>query len=308
MSSSTELQGTPQALLEDSIQAFIVEIKEVRGLSPHTAQAYVSDLEAYRDWGERNQIDLLTITYRVLRLYLSELDAAHYARTTVARKLACLRAFYRYLTEKGVIEQDPASFLQSPKLPKRLPKALSAEEREALFATLTTDNPVGIRDAALLELLYASGARVSEVAGLTRSSVNFNRGFALVRGKGSKERYVPLHSLALSRLRHYLDEARPCWETQASGDALFLSTRGNPLSDDAIRRIVKKQVIQAGITREVSPHSLRHTFATDLLNEGLDLRSVQELLGHANLSTTQIYTHLSTARLKEIYRQAHPRA
>ncbi|MCL2332889.1 MAG: tyrosine recombinase XerC [Actinomycetia bacterium] len=285
---------------DDHVAAFLRELKELRGLSEHTVTSYASDLAAYADWGERNQINLATINYRSLRGYLAELDAARYARTTIARKMACLRAFYGFLVEKGVLEQSPAELLQSPKLPRRLPKALAHDELQQLLEAVNEQTPAGIRDSALLEFLYATGARVSEVAGLKVADIDDDFGRVLLRGKGNKERYVPLHPLALAKLRDY---------TRGRGAGpVFLSTRGNALSADAIRRIVARYAKLAGITAKLSPHSLRHTFATDLLNEGLDLRSVQELLGHANLSTTQIYTHLSTRRLQEVYRQAHPRA
>ncbi len=285
---------------DDHITAFLRELKDVRGLSAHTVSSYASDLAAYVDWGERNQIDLNAISYRSLRGYLAELDAAHYERTTIARKMACLRAFYGFLVEKGVLEQSPAELLQSPKLPRRLPKALAGDELQRLLEAVDEQTATGLRDSTLLEVLYATGARVSEIAGLKLPDVDYDSGRVLLRGKGAKERYVPLHPLALAKLRDYAGDR--------SAGPLFLSTRGNALTADAIRRIVARYAKIAGVTVKISPHSLRHTFATDLLNEGLDLRSVQELLGHANLSTTQIYTHLSTKRLQEVYRQAHPRA
>jgi len=298
--------------IDAQVTAFLTELRDVRGLSEHTVISYTSDLAAYADWGERNRYDLLTINYRSLRGYLAELDAARYERTTIARKMACLRAFYAFLVEKGLIEQSPAELLQSPKLPRRLPKALAADELQRLLDAVDEQTPAGKRDSALLEFLYATGARVSEAAGVTAPDIDYDSGRVHLFGKGSKERYVPLHPLALAKLRDYEAQVRPALllhNGQASAPAaLFLSTRGNALSADAIRRIVHRYGVQAGITATFSPHSLRHTFATDLLNEGLDLRSVQELLGHANLSTTQIYTHLSTRRLQEVYHQAHPRA
>ena len=287
--------------LDDHISAFLRELQEVRGLSAHTVNSYASDLAAYVDWGERNQVDLMTIRYRSLRGYLAELDAARYERTTVARKMACLRAFYGFLLEKGLVAQNPAELLRSPKLPRRLPRALATDELQRLLDAVDESTAVGLRDSALLEFLYATGARVSEAAGLRAEDIDYDAGRVLLRGKGDKERYVPLHPLALDKLKG----AGPLSRTAGP---VFLSTRGNPLSADAIRRIVARYAKIAGTSAKISPHSLRHTFATDLLNEGLDLRSVQELLGHVNLSTTQIYTHLSTSRLRDVYRQAHPRA
>ncbi|MCL2882605.1 MAG: tyrosine recombinase XerC [Coriobacteriia bacterium] len=300
--------------IDAQTSAFLAELRGVRGLSQHTVSAYASDLAAYADWGERNRYDLLTIDYRSLRGYLAELDAAAYERTTIARKMACLRAFYVFLTEKGLIERNPAELLQSPKLGRRLPKALDSDELQRLLGAVDESTPSGQRDSALLEFLYATGARVSEVAAVTVADIDYDSGRVRLMGKGSKERYVPLHPLALAKLRDYEAQVRPellAHNTKATSPlpgGLFLSTRGNALSSDAIRRIVHRYGLLAGIAPTFSPHSLRHTFATDLLNEGLDLRSVQELLGHANLSTTQIYTHLSTRRLQEAYHQAHPRA
>lgn len=299
------------AVIDGAITGFLSELRDVRGLSGHTVTSYASDLAAYADWGERNRLDLITISYRSLRGYLAELDAARYARTTIARKMACLRAFYAYLSEKGLIEENPAELLQSPKLARCLPRALDGDELQRLLDAVDDTTPAGIRDSALLEFLYATGARVAEVAGLVCADIDYDFGRVLLRGKGSKERYVPLHPLALAKLRDYEAGARAQLSAHASGTAvpaLFLSTRGNALSSDAIRRIVRRCATLAGITTTPSPHSLRHTFATDLLNQGLDLRSVQELLGHANLSTTQIYTHVSTQRLQEVYHQAHPRS
>jgi len=302
---AAELSSDRQAEL---IDAFLVELN-TRGLSTRTITAYASDLAAFVDWGKRQQVDLLTISFRVLRLYLAELNAAQYARTTVARKMACLRTFYAFLLTKNVVQSNPAELLQSPRLPHRLPKALATDELQRLLDSVDESTPGGQRDSALLEFLYASGARVSEVAALEVRSIDYDTGQVKLLGKGNKERYVPLHPLALSKLQQYVRDTRPqLLRAGAYPTALFLSTRGNPLSDNAIRRIVHHYGTKAGISPTFSPHSLRHTFATDLLGEGLDLRSVQELLGHADLSTTQIYTSISIDRLREVYRQAAPRA
>ncbi|MCL2654159.1 MAG: tyrosine recombinase XerC [Coriobacteriia bacterium] len=304
--------------IDTQITAFLTELRDIRGLSEHTVTSYASDLAAYADWGERNQYDLMDIDYRNLRGYLAELDAARYARTTIARKMACLRAFYAFLAEKDLRELSPAELLQSPKLGRHLPKALNNDELQGLLDVVDESTLAGQRDSALLEFLYATGARVSEAAGIVHADIDYDSGRVRLLGKGSKERFVPLHPLALTKLRDYEAQVRPALLAKQSKTplptlaptpaALFLSTRGNALSADAIRRIVHRYATLAGITVTLSPHSLRHSFATDLLDEGLDLRSVQELLGHANLSTTQIYTHLSARRLKEVYHQAHPRA
>ncbi|MCL2403818.1 MAG: tyrosine-type recombinase/integrase, partial [Coriobacteriia bacterium] len=206
---------------------------------------------------------------------------------------------------------NPAQLLQTPKLEKALPNTLSENELNSMLDVHDLSTHEGLRDSALLELLYASGGRVSEIADLRLDDLKLDQGVARVQGKGGKDRYVPLHHLAIDKLQSYLTTARPAFLTAkvaSNSETVFLSTRGNALSDDAIRRIVKKSAKLAGINRSVTPHSFRHSFATDLLNNGADLRSVQELLGHANLSTTQVYTHLSSKRLQRVHQQAHPRA
>lgn len=279
----------------------------VRNMSVHTIRAYRADLNAYVSWATRNEVHPLGPTHRELRGYLGELDAARYARSTIARKMACLRSFFGYLVEQGDIEVDPTVMLSNPKQGRRLPRVVSTADVERLIDTPDITDPVGLRDSTLLELLYASGMRVSELCSLTASNVNLRAHFATVLGKGSKERIVPLHPLACSKLTTWLRDGRPTMDPKPEVHTLFVSTRGNRLSEDAVRRIVRHYAKVAGIEGDLSPHGLRHTFATDLLNEGADLRTVQELLGHANLSTTQIYTHVSAARLREVHRQSHPR-
>lgn len=286
---------------------FIASLTEIRGLSENTARAYNHDIQSYLDWAERAGVDPLTISHRQLRMYLSDLGASKYSRTTIARKMACLRSFFEYLITQKVIEQNPAALLSSPKLPSRLPKALPDSEVVQLLDIEFPDTPKGLRDAALLETLYASGMRVAEASSLKINDINFSAGNALVTGKGSKQRLVPIHPFALLRLRDYINQARPSLSSASSSDSLFLSTRGNPLSTDAIRRIVNQAATSAGLSAHVSPHTLRHSFATDMLNNDTDLRTVQEFLGHSNLSTTQIYTHISGRRLQDIHHRSHPR-
>ncbi|MBK5211696.1 MAG: tyrosine recombinase [Coriobacteriia bacterium] len=279
---------------------------DVRGLSSHTVSSYGSDLNSYIRWAQINDIDPVHLSHRTLRLYLSELDSASYARTTIARRMACLRSFFSFLVEEGIISQNPAVLLSSPKLPKHLPKALGAEDITALLDSVERIEPKDIRDSSILELLYASGMRVAELCDLKINDVDFRAGYATVTGKGDKQRVVPIHPFAIGKMTQWLNVGRPCFSKTPS-EYLFLSARGNKLTGDAVRRIVKKRSTEAGIRAHVTPHTLRHTFATDLLNEGADLRTVQELLGHANLSTTQIYTHVSNKRLQEVFKRTHPR-
>lgn len=290
------------------IDALLVHLANERGLSAHTVRAYSQDLRAYVDWAQRNGIDPINITHRRLRAYLAELDRAKYARSTIARRLASLRTFFDWLCERGVAASNPATVLSAPKLPQRLPHLVPEEVLETLLQEPHDESPVALRDAAVLELLYACGLRVSEVASLTLARVDLASGQLTVFGKGSKERLVPAHKLAIRRLAVYLREARPALIGRTSGESFFLSTRGNPLSEDAIRRVFRARLGAAGASLGLTPHALRHTFATHLLEGGADLRTVQELLGHVALSTTQIYTHVSVKRLRDVHRDAHPRA
>lgn len=278
----------------------------VRGLSEKTARSYLSDLKSFGVWCELQHVDPFAVTHRVLRMYFASLTNAEYARTSIARKIACLRAFYLYAQEQHLVEQNPTLLLASPKLPKRLPKALQESETAELLEVNDESSPLLQRDGAILELLYASGMRVAELCSLKISDIEFAQGYARVVGKGNKERMVPIHPLAIKRIRSWIEEGRRTFEKN-SLPYVFISSRGNQLSPDAVRRIVKKAAEHVGIPQHVTPHSLRHSFATDMLNEGVDLRTVQELLGHSTLSTTQIYTHVSNKRLKEVFKQTHPR-
>lgn len=288
------------------VDDFLRHLGQARGLSPHTVRAYATDLAAYLDWAERSDTEPLHPTHRRLRLYLGELDQAGYARTTISRRLSSLRSFFSFLVAEGFIESDPSVILSSPRLPVRLPRSVPGETMRALLDAPDPSTAVGLRDRAVLELIYATGARVAEISDLDLSDIDRASGTVRLMGKGSKERIVPVHSEALRRVDTYLREARPSLQRQTA-DALFLSTRGNRLSPDAIRRSFKTHLGSIEAELDISPHTLRHTFATDLLENGADLRSVQELLGHVALSTTQIYTHVGGKRLKRIHRSAHPR-
>ena len=219
-----------------------------------------------------------------------------------------MRSLFAYLVAEGLTASDPSSVLATPKLPSRLPRAIPDGELAALLAAPDPTTPVGLRDRAVLELLYATGARVSEVVGLELSDVDFAQGQVRLYGKGSKERIVPVYEAALASIRTYLREARPQLAKGRPESHLFLSSRGNALSADAVRRLFKRYGGQVGTGAGISPHSMRHTFATHLIESGADLRTVQELLGHVALSTTQIYTHLSMKRLQDVHSNAHPRA
>jgi integrase/recombinase XerD len=295
---------------EQLIDAFLTMLRVERNLSPHTIRAYGTDLGDFRAWMEREHLGIGDVEHRGTRRYLAEMDRARYSRTTINRRLSAIRSFFSWLVEAGHIADDPLSVVSGPKLPKRLPVTVVAQDVERLLEVSDTTTAVGRRNQAIIELFYASGARISEVAGLTVGSIDFAREQVTVFGKGSKQRIIPLHRLALCTLRDYLGFARPdlACHAKRQTDALFLTTRGTAMSADAIRKMFKQALRQAGLDEALSPHDLRHSFATDLLGNGADLRSVQEMLGHASLSTTQIYTHLSIGHLKEAHRRAHPRA
>lgn len=294
----------PQVLVD----RFLTHLSAVRGASPNTVRAYSADLARYLEWAERNSIDPIHLDHRQMRRYLAELDRARYARTTIARRFSSVRSFFAFLLAEGLAQSDPSSVLATPKLPSRLPRLIPNEAVSALLDSPEPETPTGLRDRAILELLYASGARVSEISALTLASLDLTHGQVKVMGKGSKERIIPIHKAAVKRVREYLQNGRPALCKGAESEALFLSTRGLPLSSDAIRRLFKRYLTIAGTTTSLSPHAMRHTFATHLIEGGADLRTVQELLGHVALSTTQIYTHLSMRRLQDVHRHAHPRA
>ena len=289
------------------VDAFLIHLSAERGMSPHTVRAYATDLRAYLDWAERNELDPVGLDRRQLRRYLAELDSAKYARSSIARRLSSLRTFFDYLVREDVVKNDPTTILATPKTPTRLPRGISDELLTRLLEAPDPDSATGLRDRAILELLYATGMRVGELSGLDVSSLNRASQTVIVMGKGSKERLLPLHHVAMKRLEDYLTEGRPRL-IKLDSEAMFLSTRGNRMSTDAIRRMFKRHLASVEGSDDISPHSLRHTFATHLLEGGADLRTVQELLGHVALSTTQIYTHVGGARLKKIHGDSHPRA
>lgn len=284
--------------------------------SEQTIRAYGSDLCSFAQWCSERNIPLASPTHQQIRRYLGSLDMQGLSRKTSNRHLSALKGFYQWLMIAEGRDANPAAVLQGAKQPKTLPKTIAHQDMDKLLAVYTSeeqlkeDPVIALRNQALLELLYACGLRVSEVEGLTLSRMVLDQGFVSVVGKGNKERRVPLYQKAISVLERYLAEARPQLAVHAKQpcDACFLSTRGNPLKTSAIRSVFKRALELAGLDPSLSPHAMRHSFASDLLVGGADLRSVQELLGHASLSTTQIYTHLSPDHLKDVQQRAHPRA
>lgn len=298
------------------MDAFCDALRIERNASEHTVRAYRVDLADYARWAHREGLDPVAVTHRQLRRYLGDLDQARYSRTTVNRRLSALRGFFRWLVATGEAQEDPAGILQGPKQAKNLPRHIRAADMARLLSvhgrrdadgSPREQTPVDMRNLALLEFLYACGARVSEASGLRTADVDFSRGQVKVFGKGAKERIIPLHDLALDSMKTYLHFGRAKLLNGRESPFFFVSTRGNRMGADAIRKMFKAALRAAGLDETLSPHDMRHTFATDLLEGGADLRSVQEMLGHASLSTTQIYTHLSPERLKQVHRRAHPR-
>ena len=291
------------------IGRFLRHIGGVERLSDNTVRAYSGDLQSYLDWVKRRQVDPFHVTHAELRGYLAEMSRARYSAATMNRRLSSVRDLYRWLVEEGVTTEDAAAAIVSPKRAKTLPRTLTEDEAERLLEACDGRDARDVRDRAFLELLYATGARISEVSKLDVRDVDLNQGQVRLEGKGSKTRIVPIYDLAAERVRSYVLEARPGLAAKGNTreEALFISTRGNRMSADALRTVFERRAVAAGIDRPVTPHAMRHTFATELLSGGADLRSVQTLRGHADLSTTQIYTHLTIDRMKAAARQAHPR-
>ena len=291
------------------VDRFLERMSAARGASEHTIKAYSRDLADLVGFLEGRGVTAPEgITPRALRGWLGDLDARDLARATIQRRLSAARTFLKGLVDEGRLDVNPAVGLRQRRSARHLPGVLSEEEIGRLLAAPDVSVPLGTRDRAILELMYSAGTRASETVGLDRAHLDLDRGVARVLGKGRKERLVAIGSFAKDALVEYLSDPRRPAPTTAAVDALFLSQRGTRLTTRSLENIVAKHVLAAGIHRRATPHTLRHSFATHLLDRGADLRSVQELLGHENLVTTQIYTHVSVARLAEIYEKAHPRA
>jgi len=320
----------PSIRKDPSVSHFVRYLENERNASQHTISSYVLDIEQFVrfTWGADSapphrweRADRFAA-----RKFLVEFQKAGKHASTTGRKLSSLRSFYRFLEREEYVDQNPFAGLRAPKRPRNLPEILSVDETARLLeapmkmlekAKVKEGKAAGdeaeyaaLRDAAILEVLYSTGARVSEVAGLTENNLDLLAGVAKVRGKGKKERMCPIGNPAFKALRAVIEKSHQLWPPAAreKGRHVFLNLRGTPMTSRSIERMMKKYLAEAGLSAEFSPHTLRHSFATHMLDAGADLRSVQELLGHASLSTTQIYTHVSVERLKNIYEQTHPRA
>ncbi|WP_216827996.1 tyrosine recombinase XerC [Alkalihalobacterium elongatum] len=294
------------------IDDFVFYLQVEKNCSKHTIDNYVFDINDFVKHMKDNHLDKFSsVSYLLVRNYLTALHEQKYARTSIARKISALRSLFRFLLREGKVNENPFAASYSPKVGKRLPTFMYENEIEQLFSSFNENNVLDQRDKAIIELLYSSGLRVSECCKLKIDDIDFTIGTVFVLGKGRKERYVPIGSYALDALQNYLENSRPQLLSKSKAGphpTLFLNFRGGPLTDRSIREILKKRIEKASLTMHVSPHMLRHTFATHLLNNGADLRVVQELLGHSHLSSTQIYTHVTKDRLKDVYMKHHPRA
>lgn len=291
--------------MKDHIKEFLEFIKVERGYSSNTMEAYKKDLNQFMRFAKVNKPK--EIDGKLIKSFLEHLYDEGFSVSSTERKLACLKSFFHYLVREGEIEADPTGDIKLPKKAKRLPKALSISETIKLISAPREKNHLSLRDAALLELLYATGMRASEAMGLNISDINFDVSFVKCFGKGSKERIVPINKITLQAIKDYLEKGRPKFPKKDK-EALFVDKNGERLTRQGLWFVFKKYVDKTGVKGKTSPHTLRHSFATHLLEKGADLRSVQEMLGHADISTTQIYTSVSRERLKRMYKKAHPRA
>jgi integrase/recombinase XerC len=305
--------------MDDLIERFIGYLQFERNASPHTIRNYRSDLLQFRqflsggDNGASKPLSVETIDALQVRSFLAFLFEHEKEKSSAARKLAAIKSFFKFLKRDGKLAENPAATISTPKRPKTLPRIMTEEETNEFLDRVARESETGdaafSRDRAILELLYASGLRVSELVGLDLRAINLGEGVLLVRGKGRKERLVPFGSKAKNALSNYLPiREKVLREAKASGPALFLNARGKRLTTRSVHRVVKHYVRSFGPSINVSPHGLRHAFASHLLAEGADLRAIQEMLGHASLSTTQKYTQVSIQRLMEVYDKAHPKA
>lgn len=295
--------------MEQQIEEYLAYLSVERGLAQNTLDAYGRDLKAYARFLQQHSVTSFCNTEKeAVRAYLEHLHNLGRASSTISRNLAAIKSFYQFLVEEDVLEDDPTVHLDSPKVAKRLPRVLNLSEVEALLNQPSLEDAHSIRDKAMLEVIYATGIRVSELVSLNLLDINLEAGYLRCLGKGSKERIVPLGSVAIKYLDLYLQMARTEIVKRSGETALFVNHHGRRLTRQGFWKIIKRYAKEANIDENITPHTLRHSFATHLLENGADLRSVQEMLGHADISTTQIYTHITRNRLQEVYRKSHPRA
>lgn len=296
---------------QEALAEYIIYLKIERGLSANTVTSYKRDIEKYLTFLTEKKITQLDEVSRFEILdFLQTLRQSGAADNSIIRMVSSLRKFHQYLKRESIVSDDPMQLIDTPKKAPTLPKAISPQAVEQLLEAPDTTTPLGVRDRTILELMYATGLRISELVNLKLSDMHLTMGFIQTMGKGEKERIIPLGEIASQWLDHYLDGARVYLQDQSveTSEYVFLNSRGKGLSRQGVWKKVKQLALEAGIDQNVTPHTLRHSFATHLLENGADLRMVQELLGHADISTTQIYTHITKTRLKQVYSDYHPRA
>lgn len=295
--------------MDDTLKDFIYFLAVEKGLAKNTLESYERDLKAFLTYLQKESV-LNTREIRRTHIlgYLAGLRAKGLANSTVSRNLASIRSFFHFLLQERLIKENPSNDLESPKQEKRLPRVISMKEIDSLLKQPDETKTNGIRDKAMLELLYATGIRVTELIDLGVNDVNTESGYIRCTGKGSKERIVPVGNLAIQKVKNYMENSRPRLVKDLKQTSLFVNQHGRRLTRQGFWKIIKKYGRQAQINKEITPHTLRHSFATHLLENGADLRSVQEMLGHADISTTQIYTQVSKSKLRDVYERAHPRA
>jgi len=297
-------------ILDDNVRLYERYLDSLwleKGLSKNTLASYRNDLNQLAEWSAKNNKSLESIAKEDIQTFLAARFEKHISARSSARFLSCIRGFFIFLLRENLIKEDPSALIDNPKLGRPLPKSLSEAEVESLLAAPDVSCALGLRDRTMLEVIYACGLRVSELVGLEISMVNLRQGVVRVTGKGSKERLVPLGSEAMHWIQRYLEAGRPELMKHAQGHILFPSNRGQPMTRQTFWHRLKEYALKSGIDKPLSPHTLRHAFATHLLNHGADLRVVQLLLGHSDLSTTQIYTHIAQERMKSLHQQHHPR-
>lgn len=294
--------------MQELIEAFLNYLSVERGLAKNTIVSYREDLTIYAKYiNEKAKKEIIKASrHEITNFMLSQKDSG-LSSTTIARRLAAIKMFYRFLVRERMTQEDPTSLIDSPKLWKTIPETLSINEIESMLAVPNIRKKQGIRDLAILETFYATGMRVSEIVNLQLNDINAEVGFVRCIGKGSKERIIPLGKKAIESLNRYIQKSRQSFLKKKSSEALFVSKIGKKISRQSLWKLVKFYAEEAGIKKIIKPHILRHSFATHLLEHGADLRSVQEMLGHSNISTTQIYTHVNKDRLKSIHKMYHPR-
>jgi len=303
------MEGTKMKSPEELLTNFLNFLAVEKGLALNTLVSYRFDLRDFFSYCQKKELDLLTqVSRQTVQAYLLRLHRKNLTPATISRHLAAIRSFYRFLLNEECVSIDPTNNLASPRLVQHLPQVLTFQEVEALLNQPSLAKPAGLRDKAMLELLYATGMRVSELIFLELEQLDLEHGFVLALGKGSRERLIPLGSAAARYVSLYLSQGRSKLLKNKRTKKLFVNQRGTQLTRQGFWKIIKKYARQAGIKKEIAPHTIRHSFATHLLENGADLRSVQELLGHVDITTTQIYTHLTDVRLREVYNQTHPRA